>query len=289
MPKKGESLQRLVQLIEQSTGHDDGVIVESPKFFPDKVTGQPREHDVVVTVDRGHHTLQIALECRDRSRKVDAPQVEGFYLKCLDTGIDRGVIVSSKGFYKPAVAKAEQYGIGCLTLEQAAGFDWCLAQGMHMYERRIIGIKIGVDPEQDQDVDEGFKLVGPDGVIYNDENIRNIGVQCISSLNPPMAPSDGPKICNCVDSHPRIGLLTDSGVRVGIARLTIQVTYEVVETFAPFKFHQYTDQSKEKGLYDMVVASVDIESFGGDFVMVNQGKKGMSIMFAPHKKAPELN
>jgi predicted helicase len=95
MVKPGEDLQRLVRLIERATHHDGNVLVESPKRLPDKDTGRLREHDLVLTFTQRHHKIVVALECRDQSRKVGVPDVEAFHAKCLRTGIDRGIMVSS--------------------------------------------------------------------------------------------------------------------------------------------------------------------------------------------------
>jgi hypothetical protein len=105
---------------------EPNVRVEAKKRLPDKDTGQLREHDVVLTFSHGHHEFLLALECRDRSRPVGVDHVEAFHAKCLRTGIGRGVMVSSKGFRRTALRKAESYGIGCLTLEEVAHFDWAL-------------------------------------------------------------------------------------------------------------------------------------------------------------------
>ena len=105
MAKQGRSLECLVASIEQALGGKDGVQVESPKRLPDRTTGELREHDVLLTICRGHHSLRVAIECRDRSRPVGVDQVEQFCAKCQDTGIDKGVIVSPKGFWKTARKK----------------------------------------------------------------------------------------------------------------------------------------------------------------------------------------
>jgi hypothetical protein len=71
--KAGDVLQDLVATIEKVVHARAGVTVESPKRLPDKDTGKVREHDVVVTIVTGHHQTLLALECRDRSRKVGVP------------------------------------------------------------------------------------------------------------------------------------------------------------------------------------------------------------------------
>jgi len=76
--RAGRRLEKVVHYIESVVAGSENVTVESPKRLRDKTTGRLREHDVVVTVRQEHHTLIIALECRERSRPVGVPQVEAF-------------------------------------------------------------------------------------------------------------------------------------------------------------------------------------------------------------------
>jgi hypothetical protein len=123
--RPGENLQRLVRAIEHAINNDANVLVESPKWLLDKDTGRPREHDVVVTIQQHHHSILLAIECRDRSRKVGVPQVEQFSKKCERTGVHHALMVSAIGFAKTALRKAAQLSIRCLSLEEVDRFDWC--------------------------------------------------------------------------------------------------------------------------------------------------------------------
>jgi hypothetical protein len=136
--KRGRSLELLVSHLEKVLGHDTGVKVESPKRLPDLLSDRhrTREHDVVLSISHGHHKLTIALECRDHSRPIGVSQVEAFSTKCLHTGVNHGVLVSSKGFYKSALEKADKLSIRCLSLEQVTSFGWLLAPGIHLRRRR---------------------------------------------------------------------------------------------------------------------------------------------------------
>lgn len=71
--KPGRSLEKLVAYLERHLADSGAVFVESPKRLPDKTTGKLREHDVVLTVNSGHHKILVAVECRDRSRPVGVP------------------------------------------------------------------------------------------------------------------------------------------------------------------------------------------------------------------------
>lgn len=100
--KSGKSLEKLILGLEKTLADSNTVLIESPKKIRDKVTGRLREHDVVLTFKDLHHEVTVAIECRDRPRPITVNQVEGFHTKLQHTGINQGIIVSPKGFYKTA-------------------------------------------------------------------------------------------------------------------------------------------------------------------------------------------
>lgn len=80
--KQGKALEILVASLEKALAENQNVTVHSPVRLPDRTTGKLREHDVVVEFKEGHHSLLVAIECRDRSRPIGVPQVEAFWAKC---------------------------------------------------------------------------------------------------------------------------------------------------------------------------------------------------------------
>jgi hypothetical protein len=279
MAKPGEDLQRLVRVIERAT-HDDGnVLVESPKRLPDKDTGRVREHDVVLTFTQRHHQIVVALECRDRSRKVGVPDVEAFQAKCLRTGIDRGIMVSSTGFAQTALVKAASYNIGCFSLEQASHLDWCLAPAIEVSERRIIHVHLGAVAERK--VGAGARLYTNNGTLIGENETRQIGCQCLKDPSPP---TDGPVTLRFVDPAPAFYVVDENGDRVGLRRLEIAVTYEVSSRLSPFEFREYVDRADGKQLYTMAVANVDCAGVEGDIVILNDEERGGQVMFVPARR-----
>jgi len=132
--RAGRDLELVVTHLEGLLAHGTNVIIESPKYILDKVTGQPREHDVVITYP-GHHTVMVGIDCKDWAKAVDAPEVEMFSTKCRDTGISRGIMVSRSGFTGPAITKAAAHNISCLDLADAMAFDWLQAPGLALKRR----------------------------------------------------------------------------------------------------------------------------------------------------------
>ena len=139
--RAGKDLERLVAFLERTLARND-VLVESPCRVRDKRTGKPREHDVVLTTEIGHHPVRIAIECRDRKRPVGVPQVEAFYQKCVDTDIGRAAIASSAGFHKTARHKAESLGIRCLDLNELSDVDWLALQWLPILHSRLDHLQI---------------------------------------------------------------------------------------------------------------------------------------------------
>ncbi len=138
MPRQGEEFHRLVEILERAVVDHPNVTVESPKYLTDKVTGEPREHDIVLTQRSPQRTTITAIECRDRSRPVTVNQVEEFHAKCEHTGVNKRVIVSRLGFYKTALKKAAHYGIDCLTFSQVASVDWVSQSDVAIRERNLV-------------------------------------------------------------------------------------------------------------------------------------------------------
>jgi len=284
MARPGEDLQRLVQVIERAS-HDDGnVRVESPKRLPDKDTGQAREHDVVLTFRQRHHTFVMALECRDRSRKVGVPHVEAFYAKCQRTGIDRGLMVSSTGFTQTALEKAASYNIGCLSLDQAARLNWCSAPGIEMSHVHMIHVHLDVVPERQVGVDA--KLYTDNGTLIGEKETLQIGRQCIRDTS---SPTDGPVTKRFVDHAPAFHLVDENGHRIGMRALAVKVTYEITTELMPFEFREYVDMAEGKQICSVAVANVDCASVRGTLVILREEEGGAKVMFVPASRPAATN
>jgi Restriction endonuclease len=162
MANKGTVLQTLVHAVETAVSGSPNVKVESPKRLRDKDTGRWREHDVVLTFTQAHHEFLLALECRNRSRPVGVPDVEGFHAKCLRTGIGRGLMVSSTGFTNTALRKAESYGIGCLRLQEVTRFNWCATPAVTVLNHDLLGANVEINFEREPPL--GWVAYSEDGL-----------------------------------------------------------------------------------------------------------------------------
>lgn len=128
MPQRSNAFQKLVFLINSSL-QENGKVVESA-LLTDKVTGENREVDILLSISVATYPIMIGLEVIDRNRKADVQWVEQMHSKHLNLPTDKVVLVSRSGFYKPALTKAHFYGIETITLEEALETDWDLATRM---------------------------------------------------------------------------------------------------------------------------------------------------------------
>ena len=125
MPKRSNQFQRLVLLINRCLAGNAQVIESA--MLKDKITGESREVDVLISTDLSVYKVDIAVEVVARARKADATWVESMYAKHSDLPTDKLILVSEKGFYIPALEKAKFYGIETVTIESALAADWKMA------------------------------------------------------------------------------------------------------------------------------------------------------------------
>jgi hypothetical protein len=280
-PKSGQIFHQLVEAIEKAINHKPNAKIESPKRLRDKDTGRLREHDVVITFQESHHTILIALECRDRSRPIGVPDVEGFSKKCEKTGINKGVMVSAKGFTKSALKKAASLDIGCLELNDAKKFDWCAAPDLIQYQRVIehADLKI-ILPSMLQ---VPFKLFENNGTEVGTKEGIQIGVNCLNQIPPnEQIPESGEMLF--IDKNPNFYIATEDGARHIPQSIEVKVKYHTKIRLLPFKFLKYEDRKTGEELYS--IASTDFEhgEFKGKMMLVNKPAEGIRVVFVPEAK-----
>jgi hypothetical protein len=108
MAKSWREFEKLVARIERAVS-PVGAIVTSPDYVRDAVTGERREVDASIRLNREAPPIRV-VECRDRTKTQDVMWIEQLIAKCRDHGIPT-VAVSSVGFSGPATQKATYYGI----------------------------------------------------------------------------------------------------------------------------------------------------------------------------------
>ena len=123
MPIRTNEFQQLIHLIEFQLSPHDAHVEESVEFV-DKVTGKKREVDVVITRKTGIHNFTFGIECIDHARPADSTWVEKIIAKHKDIEVDKTILVSRSGFYKPALEKAHYNDFETITLNEAKDSDW---------------------------------------------------------------------------------------------------------------------------------------------------------------------
>ena len=274
MPRQGEDFQKLVAYLERAVADQPNVTIESPKFIPDKVTGDLREHDIVIAQRFPQREITTAIECRDLSRPVTVNQVEAFHTKCEDTGINKRVIVSSAGFYKTTRKKAERYGIDCLTFAQVEKVDWFEQTEMTFRKRHVrhVDMKIGAPLSMQGKNGRLFLAIvdGPDeetgvrAVAGEGEQIVIVGrpgklVDRLMKQVPDLT-DDLSGMWSIDLGNPEVlYFLDDDGNQHPLRELHLDVFWEATETLSPLTFHHY---GGEDGKPVFESATTAVEPFG---------------------------
>lgn len=79
MPRRSNRFQRLITLINGVLG-TDAHVVESA-MLPDKITGELREVDIVISTNVSGYEVNRAIEVAGRRRRADTPWVECMHSK----------------------------------------------------------------------------------------------------------------------------------------------------------------------------------------------------------------
>ena len=283
MPGNGKSLEQLIYALEKALGHDKNIIVESPKRIPDKITGKKREHDVVLTIDQSHHKIIVAIECRDRSRPITVNQIEGFWKKCQDTGIDKGVIVSTMGFYNTAREKADFLDIRCLDIEEVDSFDWMLAPGIHLLTRKLLHHEWVFFPENDNIANkDNMEILDAEGNVLLNEHLAPQALEQLTALLPDISEPVEKDVLtvkfpgsNLVIKNIETNETTP--VKFAIVKIHYSITNEVI----PFKLIQYKDA--ENNITDAAVAPMNIGDKSGKFMIVENKDGSKNVLYVPDK------
>lgn len=286
MPKQGKSLEQLVASIERVLADQTTVEIESPKRLRDRTNGELREHDVVLKIKQGHHIVLVAIECRDRSRPIGAPEVEAFSAKCQDTGINQGIMVSPSGFYNSARRKADHLGIRCIDLEEAGSFDWLLASGVQSVMKKLLTHDWKFFPEKEGLVTRAtMEVLASDGTPL-DMSILAANAQRILNELLPLDPDPTEKS----ELNVRVGAggtilrNAETGATSPVRWVALKLTYSVVHEFIPFRLTQYRNNDQDKQIADVAVAELRVGDKTGNLMIVYKKDEGGQIVFVPNSK-----
>jgi hypothetical protein len=282
--KSGKPLEELVASIERALAHNQNVKVQSPAFLVDKLTGENREHDVLLSIFGSHHTATIAIECRDRSRKITVNDVEGFWSKCQDTGVDHGVIVSPKGFSQSALKKSKHRGIRCLQLTEAKSFNWLLTGGLRSRERKVLHTAWTFFPDKNLiPKPTVFTILTVNGEPTQTNNLVSAAYAEFQKIpENEFEPGHGEK--RIVFNSPGLQIRDDdTGFTHPVVKALAVVQYEIVEDLIPFALHSYTESPNGEPITDAAVANINLGGIKGKIMIVYEEAEGGHVMFVPDK------
>lgn len=95
--------------------------------------GHKRQFDVVIRGKVGGHPVLGVIECKDLKRKVGTPEMDAFVTKARDINASIKLLASRRGFTKPALEKARDYGISSISLLPKDLRDSDFSVGMYWY------------------------------------------------------------------------------------------------------------------------------------------------------------
>jgi hypothetical protein len=99
---------------------DLGTVTRNARL-PDRITGQPRQVDVWLEIQAKGHTVGMLVDAKFREQAVDVKDVEEVHALAQAVGANKAVLVTTRGWTKPAARKATfcSMDLRLFTLEDA--------------------------------------------------------------------------------------------------------------------------------------------------------------------------
>jgi hypothetical protein len=252
----------------------------------DRRTGKKREHDVLVKIQSGNHELLIALECRDRSRYTDVPQIDYFKTKCDATGIENRVMVATAGFSQSAIAAAQVEGIGCWKLDSVSTPDWNVNGLIASYQNIVehVNFKFCIDK-----LDLPFIFTNLNGEpISRDSWMRMTQVEFEElQRNEPNSPSATSRIVTLPLDASSLQANFDDGTVSNIRDLVVEVQYRTDGQMVPADIIRITDAIEGKILVEAAVYRVNAVGFDGHIVVKRTGRETSTLQVLSDKSVAQ--
>lgn len=115
-----EYQEAVAALYEQADGFG---AVSRNVLVPDKVTGQPRQLDVVIEIEAKGHSMKLVVDAKFHSVPIDVREVEAVLALAEAVGANKAVIVAANGWTEPAKTKADHSGCDLLLLSVEQALD----------------------------------------------------------------------------------------------------------------------------------------------------------------------
>jgi len=109
----GIEFEKITAAIQQQM--DPAALVTHNERIVDRL-GHSRQFDVVIRGTFAGQPMVGVIECKDYKGKVGTPDIDAFATKSQDINANFKILVSRRGFSKPALEKCQHYGIQALSL-----------------------------------------------------------------------------------------------------------------------------------------------------------------------------
>lgn len=277
--RPGQAFQNLVAMIERAITGQDGVKMETNVFVKD-ADGDMREHDILLTHTEGLRVTKTAVECKDHGRKVGKPDLEAFRSKCQDTGIHKGVMVSSSGFAKSAMKASRRTNVQCLELAKVNSFPWVGVSAFYVSRRDFSNIDIQVFAKTP--IIPPFRTFGVNGEMTM-ENFKNVCQQAIcESAELSALGRDRPATITVHWTPSDEAYAIDANEeRHKIDYLIMLPTFTVTDTAQDFELHSY---SGDTGTLEVAMTDIDAAGLTGKFIMVRDDEN-IRLLVQPNPQA----
>lgn len=276
--RPGQAFQNLVAMIERAIAGKDGVKMETNVFVKD-ADGDAREHDILLTHTEGLRVTRTAVECKDHGRKIGKPEMEAFRSKCQDTGIHKGVLVSSSGFAKSALRASKRTNIQCLELAKVESFPWVGVSAFYVSQRDYSNINVQVFAKTP--IAEPFRLFGVNGELTM-ETFKNVCQQAIAESAELSALGRDEPVTVTIHWTPsdEAYVIDANDERHEIDYLVLIPTFTVTDTAQDFELHSY---SGDTGTLEVAMTDISAGGLNGKLMMVRDDES-IRLLIQPAPK-----
>jgi hypothetical protein len=253
--------------------------VEAPsRRLLDRDTGKPREHDVLITWDHGHHQIITAIECRDRSRPVGVPDVEAFADKCASTGVNSAVMVSARGFRQTARTKAKRRAITLMDFSEVSQFDWGGTVTFVGYQRQFGMMKcrpmfLGGSPGTI------LGIYNPSGERISDKEVMQVVMDGVGQAGD-LKDEDGVTWrVNFTIVTPGCSAMDVTGKMWPLDHIYVETEFTVVKTVSPATKHEYVGGGAR---YTIASTDAPVGDRDGKLLMIRRDDGSATASWLPN-------
>lgn len=115
-----EYQEAVAVLYEQADGF--GNVIRNV-MVPDKITGQPRQIDVLIEIEAKEHPLKMIVDAKFHAVPIDVREVESVLALADAVGANKAIVVAANGWTEPAKKKADHVGCDLLLLSAEEALD----------------------------------------------------------------------------------------------------------------------------------------------------------------------